>query len=55
MRQRHAEKVSALTRGDLPRLVTDENPHCKVRLIRQKSAEAVVPGLLGKGRTSNGG
>jgi hypothetical protein len=36
-------------------LVADENPHRKVRLNRQKSAEAVIPSLLGKGRTSNGG
>ena len=36
-------------------LVTDENPHRKVWLSRQKSAEAVVPSVLGKGRISNGG
>jgi len=55
MRRRHAEKVNVLTRGDLPMLVTDENPHRKMRLNRQKSAEAVIPMKIGKGRTSNGG
>jgi hypothetical protein len=54
MRRRHEGKVSVLTRGDLLLLVSDENPHRKVRLNRQKSAEAVVPSTLGKGRTSNG-
>ena len=55
MRRRHEGKVSVLTRGDLPTLVIDENPQCELRLNRQKSAEAVVPMRIGKGRTSNGG
>ncbi len=34
MRRRHEGKVSVLTRGDLPRLVVDENLQRKLQLTR---------------------